>query len=233
MKRFGLAMATLLLAVSVSAIAQEAPANQEEKGPTVQAQGQTQNQPVRGDVLTPANLATRLNLTEEQRARVEGLWRQYNERTERIRRDTSLTSEQRIVRLRQAREEYIRLIRSLLNEEQLKQFESLLEEQAALPTDLSNIQLTPEQIEKITEIAKRYNKLREEVQKDTSLTPDQRARRLKELEDQMLMEVYRVLPKQLQELMDRALKQQQQPKQDKKEGSGEKKDSNPPQQNNP
>lgn len=236
MKRFGLVMTALLLAVSASAVAQETPVKQGEKAPVVQTQGQTQNQPVRGDVLTPANLATRLNLTEEQRARIEGLWRQYNERTERIRRDTSLTSEQRIARLRQAREEYIRLIRSVLNEEQLKQFEALLEEQTTLPADLSNVQLTPEQIEKLTEIAKRYNKLREEVQKDTSLTPDQRARRLKELEDQMLMEVYRVLPKQLQELMDRALKQQQQPKQDKqdkKEGSGEKKDSNPPQQNNP
>ncbi|MDW8050914.1 MAG: hypothetical protein RMJ83_00355 [Armatimonadota bacterium] len=233
MKRLSIVMAALLLATTAPVSAQETPAQQNEKGATVQTQGHAQPQPARGDILAPANLAARLNLADEQRARIEGLWRQYNERTERIRRDTSLTSEQRILRLRQAREEYIRLIRSVLNEEQLKQFEALLEEQTTLPADLSNIQLTPEQIEKLTEIAKRYNKLREEVQKDTSLTPDQRARRLKELEDQMLMEVYRVLPKQLQELMDRALKQQQQSKQDKKEGSGEKKDSNPPQQNNP
>lgn len=128
----------------------------------------------RGDVLAPANLATRLNLTEEQRARIDGLWKQYNDRSEQIRRDTSLTAEQRIVRLRQAREEYVRLIRTVLNEEQLKKFEALLEEQSPALGSLADMRLSPEQMEKIREIVQRYNKIRQQITQDASLTPDQR-----------------------------------------------------------
>jgi len=230
MKRLGLWIATLALVALTPLGAQDAPAEKDEKGPAVQAQP-TQPQPARGDVLTPANLATRLNLTDEQRARIEGLWRQYNERSEQIRRDTSLTAEQRLQRLRQAREEYIRLVRSVLNEEQLKQFEALLEEQSPALSALSNVRLTPEQIEKITEIARRYNKLREQIQNDNSLTPDQKARRLREIEEQFLMEVRNVLPKQLQEQFDRARKQQQQAEQKGKEEKNG--NPTPPQQNNP
>jgi hypothetical protein len=95
-----------------------------------------------------------------------------------VRRDTSLTAEQRIARLRQAREEYVRLVRTVLNEEQLKKFEALLEEQSPALGSLADLRLSPEQMEKIREIVQRYNKIRQQITQDTSLTPDQRARRL-------------------------------------------------------
>jgi hypothetical protein len=191
---------------------------------TVQAQ--PQQQPARGDVLAPANLATRLNLTEEQRARIDGLWKQYNDRSEQVRRDTSLTAEQRIARLRQAREEYVRLVRTVLNEEQLKRFEALLEEQSPALSSLADMRLSPEQMEKIREIVQRYNKIRQQITQDTSLTPDQRARRLQEVNEQMMQEIRNALPKNLQERWDKARKrdQQQQQQGEKKE---EKKDAPP------
>lgn len=224
MKRIGLLIATLALATLTPLWAQDAPAGTDDKGPAVQPQPQAQ-QPVRTDVLLPANLATRLNLNEEQRARIEGLWKQYNDRTEQIRRDTSLTSEQRIARMRQAREEYVRLIRTVLNEEQLKRFEALLEEQSPALGSLANMRLTPEQMEKIREIVQRYNKIRQQITQDSSLTPEQRSRRLQEVNQQMLQEVRNALPKNLQEQWDRAMKRDQQQQQGEKKE--EKKDTPP------
>ncbi|OYT71384.1 MAG: hypothetical protein CFK49_02435 [Armatimonadetes bacterium JP3_11] len=222
MKRLGLLLTTLLMATLAPMGAQETPVEKDSKGPTVQVQPT----PARGDVLAPANLASRLNLTEEQRARIEGLWKQYNDRSEQVRRDTSLTSEQRITRLRQAREEYVRLIRSVLNEEQLKKFEALLEEQAPALGSLANMRLTPEQMEKIREIVQRYNKIRQQITQDNSLTPDQRSRRLQEVNQQMMQEIRNALPKNLQEQWDKAMKRDQKQQDEKKK---EEKKETPPQ----
>ncbi|MFN4032298.1 MAG: hypothetical protein ACK4ME_01530 [Fimbriimonadales bacterium] len=223
MKRLGLLIATIALATLTPLWAQESPAGSNDKAPAVKPQPQAQ--PTRGDVLAPSNLATRLNLNEEQRARIEGLWKQYNDRTEQIRRDTALTSEQRITRLRQAREEYVRLVRTVLNEEQLKKFEALLDEQSPALGNLANMRLTPEQMEKIREIVQRYNAIRQQITQDTSLTPDQRSRRLQEVNQQMMLEIRNALPKNLQEQWDKATKRDQQ-QGEKKE---EKKNDNPPQ----
>ncbi|BCW95894.1 MAG: hypothetical protein WHS44_06930 [Fimbriimonadales bacterium] len=225
MRQIGLLIATLTLATLAPLWAQEG--KDEKAAPGAVVQAQPQPQPARGDVLAPANLATRLNLTEEQRARIDGLWKQYNDRSEQIRRDTSLTAEQRIVRLRQAREEYVRLIRTVLNEEQLKKFEALLEEQSPALGSLADMRLSPEQMEKIREIVQRYNKIRQQITQDASLTPDQRARRLQEVNEQMMQEIRNALPKNLQERWDKARQrdQQQQQQGEKKE---EKKE-NPPQ----
>ncbi|MDM7461615.1 MAG: hypothetical protein P3X24_008225 [bacterium] len=228
MKRIGLLIATIALAALGPLWAQDTPAGNDDKGPAVQPQPQAQ--PTRGDVLAPSNLATRLNLNEEQRARIEGLWKQYNDRTEQIRRDTSLTSEQRITRLRQAREEYVRLVRTVLNEEQLKKFEALLNEQSPALGNLANMRLTPEQMEKIREIVQRYNAIRQQITQDASLTPDQRSRRLQEVNQQMMQEIRNVLPKNLQEQWDKATKHdQQQQGEQKEEKKEEKKGDNPPQ----
>ncbi|MEN3001592.1 MAG: hypothetical protein ABDI19_07095 [Armatimonadota bacterium] len=230
MKRIALAIVTLAVCSLTVLWAQETPSEKEGKGPVVQAQPQPQ--PARGDVLAPANLATRLNLTDEQRARIEGLWRQYNDRSEQIRRDTSLTSEQRITRLRQAREEYVRLVRTVLNEEQLKRFEALLDEQSPALSSLANMRLTPEQMEKIREIVQRYQKIRQQITQDTSLTPEQRARRLQEVTQQMMQEIRNALPKALQEQWDKAMKRDQQQQGDKKEEKkDEKKETNQPPSN--
>jgi len=223
MRQIGLLIATLALTTLAPLWAQGTQDEKSAPGATVQAQ---QPQPARGDVLAPANLATRLNLTEEQRARIDGLWKQYNDRSEQVRRDTSLTAEQRIARLRQAREEYVRLIRTVLNEEQLKRFEALLEEQSPALSSLADLRLSPEQMEKIREIVQRYNKIRQQITQDTSLTPDQRARRLQEVNEQMMQEIRNALPKNLQERWDKARQrdQQQQQQGEKKE---EKKDAPP------
>jgi hypothetical protein len=214
MRKMGLLVAILALMTLAPLGAQETHDEKGAPGAVVQAQPQ----PARGDVLAPSNLATRLNLTEEQRARIEGLWKQYNDRSEQIRRDTSLTAEQRIARLRQAREEYVRLIRSVLNEEQLKKFEALLEEQSPALSSLADLRLSPEQMQKIVEITQRYSKIRQQITQDTSLTPDQRARRLQEANEQMLQEIRNALPKALQERWDKARQRDQQQQQ------GEKKD---------
>jgi hypothetical protein len=66
MRQIGLLIATLVLTTLAPLWAQ---GTQDEKGaPGATVQAQPQPQPARGDVLAPANLATRLNLTEEQRA---------------------------------------------------------------------------------------------------------------------------------------------------------------------
>ncbi|MFN7016309.1 MAG: hypothetical protein ACK4P5_03970 [Fimbriimonadales bacterium] len=223
MKQVGLIATILALVMLMPSWAQETPVERDSKGPVVQPQPQAT--PARGDVLAPSNLAARLSLNEEQRARIEGLWKQYNDRSEQIRRDTSLTSEQRIARLRQAREEYVRLVRTVLNEEQLKKFEALLDEQSPALGNLANMRLTPEQMEKIREIVQRYNAIRQQITNDPSLTPDQRSRRLQEVNQQMLQEIRNALPKNLQEQWDKATKRYQQQGEEKQEKKGD----NPPQ----
>ncbi len=185
-----------------------------------------QQQPVRGDVLAPANLNRELNLNEEQRARVEGLWKQYNDRNEAIRRDTSLTQEQRIQRLRQNREEYVRLVRSVLKPEQLKKFEQLLEEQSPALSSLQGLRFSPEQMEKVREISQRYAKLRQQISSDSSLDPATRSRRLQELNKQMMDEIRGILTPQQREQWDKAMKKDQQKEQEKEKDDKDKKSDN-------
>ncbi len=230
MKKFWILGGLLVLISGLSAVAQEdAPG----KGQEVPAEGRVQPapapQPQRGDVLAPANLARELNLTEEQRARVEGLWKQYNDRNEALRRDTSLTPEQRIQRMRQNREEYVRLVRSLLNEEQLKKFEKLLEERAPAYGSMANMRFSPEQLEKLKEITQRYAKIRQQILQDQSLDPSARARRLQEINQQMLQEIRdKVLTPQQREQWDKALKKDQKANEKDKEGKDSEKDKQSP-----
>jgi GTP-binding protein EngB required for normal cell division len=88
------------------------------------------------------------------------------------------------------------------------------------------MRLSPEQMEKIREIVQRYTKIRQQIIQDNSLTPDQRARRLKEVEEQMLQEIRNALPKALQERWDKARQRDQQQQQGEKK---EQKADNPPQ----
>lgn len=227
MKKF---WSTLMVAVMVSvpiALAQEDQGGG--KGVEVKPEGrvQAQQQPPRQNVLEPSYLARELNLNEEQRARIEGLWKQYRDRDEAIKRDTSLTSEQRIQRFRQSREEYIRLVRSVLNEEQLKKFEELLESDANTPTTPTNMRFSPEQINKIREITQRYNALRKQVQEDTSLDAQTRQRRLQELNKQMLDEIRGILTPEQRAQWDKAMKKDEK-KGDQKEGEKKDNKQNPP-----
>lgn len=195
------------------------------KGQQLPAEGRVQptGVPRGGDVLAPSNLARVLNLTEEQRARIEGLWKQYNDRNEALRRDTSLTPEQRIHRMGQNRQEYVRLVRSVLKEDQLKRFEQLLEEQSPANASLSKLRFSPEQMEKIKEISQRYAKLRQQIIQDQSLDPSVRARRLQELNQQMLQEIReKVLTPQQRKLWDEAMKKDQKANEKKKEKDTEK-----------
>ncbi len=222
-------MKTLWLVSSLVALMSLTPVVAQEdetagKGQQVPAEGRIQPQnpqalPQRGDVLAPANLARELKLTDEQRARVEGLWKQYNEQNERIRRDTSITQEQRMQRMARNRQEYVRLVRSLLNEEQLKRFEQLIEEQSPALGSLSEMRFTPQQMEKLREITQRYAKLRQEISQDQSLDPAVRSRRLQEIQQQMLNEIReKVLTPQQREIWDKAMKRaQEEQKKDKKE----------------
>jgi hypothetical protein len=231
MKKF---WSTLIVAAVVSvplALAQEDQGGG--KGVEVKPKTGSQIQPQqpRQDVLEPSYLARALNLNEEQRARIDGLWKQYRDRNEAIRRDTSITPEQRIQRFRQNREEYIRLVRSVLNEEQLKKFEELLESDANTPTTPTNLRFNPEQINKIREITQRYNALRKQVQEDTSLDAQTRQRRLQELNKQMLDEIRSILTPEQRAQWDKAMKKDEK-KGDQKEGEkkGDQKENkqNPP-----
>ncbi|CUU33693.1 hypothetical protein GXSOP10_10313, partial [Armatimonadetes bacterium GXS] len=172
-------------------------------------------------------LARALNLSEEQRARIDGLWKQYRDRDEAIRRDTSITPEQRMQRFRQNREEYIRLVRSVLNEEQLKKFEELLESEATLPSTATNMRFSPEQINKIREITQRYNALRNQIQQDTSLDAQTRQRRLQEVNKQMLEEIRSILTPEQRAQWDKAMKKDKE-KGEQKEGDKKEEPKNPP-----
>lgn len=224
MKRFWLTLiATVVMSSSIVYAQGETGGGQ---GVEVKPEGKIQTQP-RQNVLEPSYLARALNLTEEQRARIDGLWKQYRDRDEAIRRDTSITPEQRMQRFRQSREEYIRLVRSVLNEEQLKKFEELLESEANQPTTPPNLRFTPEQLNKIREITQRYSALRNQVQQDTSLDAQTRQRRLQELNKQMLDEIRNILTPEQRAQWDKALKKDKE-KSDQKAGDKKDENKNPP-----
>jgi uncharacterized membrane protein YukC len=81
-------------------------------------------------------------------------------------------------------------------------------------------------MQKIVEITQRYSKIRQQITQDTSLTPDQRARRLQEVNEQMMQEIRNALPKALQERWDKARQRDQQQQQGEKK---EEKKETPPQ----
>ncbi len=228
MKSFWIAL-TAVIAVSLSVVY----AQQDQgggKGAEVKPESKVQASQPRPNVLEPSYLAQALKLTEEQRARIDGLWKQYRDREEAIRRDTSITPEQRMQRFRQNRDEYVRLVRSVLNEEQLKKFEELLQSEATLPSTAGNLRFSPEQIEKIREITQRYSALRNQVQQDASLDAQTRQRRLQELNKQMLEEIRKVLTPEQRAQWDKALNKDKQ----KSEGKeGEKKDEKKDEPKNP
>lgn len=224
MRKFWLLGGLLALMSIVPICAQEETPT---KGQEMPAEGKVQPAaaPQRGDVLAPSNLARVLNLTDEQRARIEGLWKQYNDRNEALRRDTSITPEQRMHRMGQNRQEYVRLVRTVLKEDQLKRFEQLLEEQSPANASLAGMRFTPQQMEKIKEISQRYAKLRQEISQDRTLDPSVRARRLQELNQQMLKEIRdKVLTDQQREQWDKAMKKDQKTNEKDKQEQDKQKD---------
>ncbi|GBC91786.1 hypothetical protein HRbin15_00245 [bacterium HR15] len=225
MKSFWITLAAAIV-LSISTVSAQNDQGSD-KGAAVKTESKVQTQQPRPNVLEPSYLARALNLNEEQRARIDGLWKQYRDRDEAIKRDTSITPEQRMQRFRQSREEYIRLVRSVLNEEQLKKFEELLQSEESQSSTTPNMRFSPEQINKIREITQRYNALRNQIQQDTSLDAQTRQRRLQELNKQMLEEIRNVLTPEQRAQWDKALKKDKE-KSDQKEGDkkDEKKDEN-------
>lgn len=224
---------SLLLTSNMMAQAERGGQDKEEPGTRVQQPAKTQTPQPSQDVLTPSVLATRLNLTAEQRPRIEGLWNEFKDRNERIKRDSALTSEQKIQRLNQSRQEYINLIRSVLKEDQLKKFEDLLkaDERPGGSTADPRMQISPQQREKIMEITRRYNQIRQQVMQDTSLDAQAKQKRLQEVNQQMLQEIRGTLTPEQRQKMD-ANKPKEQPKEnkddkkdDKKEGDKDNKDN--------
>lgn len=226
MKRmWSLLALSLLLASNVLAQAERGGQDKEEPGTRVNQPDKTQPAQPSQDILTPSVLATRLNLTSEQRPRIDGLWNEYRDRNERIKRDSALTSEQKIQRLNQSRQEYINLIRSVLKEDQLKKFEELLKSDGrpAGSTVDPSMQISPQQREKIMEITRRYNQIRQQVMQDTSLDAQAKQKRLQEVNQQMLQEIRGTLTPEQRQKMD-ANKPKEQPKEQPKEAKDEKKD---------
>lgn len=167
-------------------------------GATAQDQGGNKNsQPTPpGNVIAPARPATgitpqaltvSLGLNADQRARVERMYQDWQDRNNQIKADGGLTQDQRLQRMMKSRDEYITQVRGQLTDEQKVKFEEVLK------TDTSGaaqeFTLNAEQRQKILEITKRYNKIKAEKMEDPKLNPQDRQKAIREVEKQMLDEI--------------------------------------------
>lgn len=220
MKRWFLLL-TITLLLAPSAFSQQGEGQQTAESEPQETSAALLPAPV--DRLSPSELKTRLELTEEQEARISKLWEEYQHRNTEIRQDTSITQDQRIQRLRQSRQEYLNTVRSVLTPQQLKQFEELIKtaEKEQKEGGVSpGFQLTAQQRQQILQISERYRQLRENVMQDPTLDANTKQRRLKELEGQMMEEIKEVSP------ALKALIEKNQPSQKKQTSSDKTKEEN-------
>ncbi len=146
-----------------------------------------------------ARLAQELNLTQEQRQKLEPIFQQQMQQMRATREDTSLTPEQRRVKMDQLRQSTHSQINSVLTPEQQEKFKQLREKHGpgmggpgrgpgmsmrgpgAGMGPLARLNLTPDQQAKLKPIFEDTHSKMQALHQDTSLTPEQRREKARQI----------------------------------------------------
>jgi Spy/CpxP family protein refolding chaperone len=161
-------------------------------------------------------MAQQLNLTDQQKTQIQGLFQTQRQQAHSIRQDTSLSPQQKQDKLKQLRESTHQQMQSVLTPEQQQKFQQLRSEHEGMGKDhmgrggmgpgggmgpLAHLNLTPEQKSKIQPIMQSSRQQIQAVRADSSLTPEQKQAKVREIHQNAMSQVNAVLtPEQQQQL---------------------------------
>jgi Spy/CpxP family protein refolding chaperone len=160
-------------------------------------------------------MSQHLNLTDDQKARLTPIVQNEAEQARAIRQDTSLTPEQRRAKMKELRQSTRTQIEPILTAEQKEKMDTFARRGKAMRgskgmgTDTGRhmdrlsqkLNLTDEQKSKLQPLFEEHRKQMQSLRQDTSLTPEQKRAKLKELRQANHQQMMSVLtPEQQQKL---------------------------------
>jgi Spy/CpxP family protein refolding chaperone len=153
-------------------------------------------------------LAQQLNLNDQQKTQVQSFMQNQHQQAQAIRQDTSLTPEQKRDKLQQLRQSNHQQMMGILTPEQQQKFQQLRSEHKGRGRGtmgggmgpMSRLNLTPDQKSKLDPIFQASRQQFEAVRNDTSLTPEQKQAKIREIQQGTQSQVNSILtPEQQQQ----------------------------------
>lgn len=163
-------------------------------------------------------MAQQLNLTDQQKTQMQSLFQAQRQQAQSIRQDTSLTAQQKQDKLKQLRESTHQQMQGVLTPEQQQKFQQLRSEHEGMGKDhmgrggmgpgggmgaMARLNLTPDQKSKIQPIMQSSRQQVQAVRADSSLTPEQKQAKVREIHQNAMSQAKAVLtPEQQQQLQE-------------------------------
>jgi Spy/CpxP family protein refolding chaperone len=151
-------------------------------------------------------MAQQLNLTDQQKTQIQGFRKAGHEQAQSIRQDTSLTQEQKRDKFRELRASTHQQVLGVLTPEQQQQMKQFREQHRGMGAGLgygpmAKLNLTDDQRAKIQPILQSSRQQAEAVRNDTTLTPDQKHAKMREIHQGAMTQMNSLLtPEQQQQL---------------------------------
>jgi Spy/CpxP family protein refolding chaperone len=159
-------------------------------------------------------MAQQLNLNDQQKTQIQGIFQTQRQQAQAIRQDTSLTPEQKQEKLKALRASTHQQVEGVLTPEQQQQMKQLRAQHEGMGKGmgrgaangmgpLSRLNLTPDQRAKIEPIMKSTREQAQAVRNDTSLTPEQKQAKMREIHQGAMTQVNSLLtPEQQQQMQN-------------------------------
>jgi periplasmic protein CpxP/Spy len=158
-------------------------------------------------------MAQQLNLNDQQKTQIQGIFQTQRQQAQAIRQDTSLTPEQKQEKLKALRASTHQQVEGVLTPEQQQQMKQLRAQHEGMGKGmggaangmgpLSRLNLTPDQRAKIEPIMKSTREQAQAVRNDTSLTPEQKQAKMREIHQGAMAQVKSLLtPEQQQQMQN-------------------------------
>ncbi len=152
-------------------------------------------------------MAQELNLTDQQKTQMQSIMQTQRQQAQTIRQDSSLSPELKKDKLKQLRESTHQQMMALLTPEQQQKMKDLraqhqgMRRGAAGRGPFARLNLTDEQKTKIQPLMQTQHQQVQAVRQDTSLTPEQKQAKIREIHQSTRTQIEAVLsPEQLQQL---------------------------------
>ncbi|HYG99594.1 MAG TPA: hypothetical protein VD837_10720 [Terriglobales bacterium] len=150
-----------------------------------------------------------LNLTDEQKAKLQPLFEQQRTQMQALRQDTSLTPEQKRTKMKELRDANHQKVMAILTPEQQQKMQQMFAKHGRKGMDrwsqlgrmVEQLNLSDEQKSKLQPLFEQQRTQMQALRQDTSLTPEQKRTKMKELRDANHQQVMAILtPEQQQNL---------------------------------
>ena len=155
-------------------------------------------------------MAQQLNLTQNQQTQIGNLLQTQRQQAQSIRQDTSLTPEQKQEKINQLRQSTHKQVLGLLTPEQQSKLKQLQKGRGGMAA----LNLTPDQKSKLQPIRQQMRQQVQAVRQDSSLTPQQKRDKIREIRQDAMAQMNAILtPEQQQQQMQQRRQRRGQPEQ--------------------